>query len=211
MGNGLTVAADTWYHFFLIKDDTNTIYDAGIDTELTATNLLTKAGSTYTRYRRLASFKTATGTTDILSYTQTDSHFQWASPVDDVAAVTNQNDTSVTRTLTTPPDVKVMAQVNIYVESFIQHSQAIYVSSLDADDEPAGSYLTPVAPYGNAMAGAEGGINSPGMGTFLVRTNTSQQIRTVADDARDPMDVFGLATLGWIDSGLRGPVISDTN
>ncbi len=66
--SGLTIAADTTYHLFVIKDVTNNLVDAGFDTSLTATNLLTDA-SDYTKYRRIASIKTD-ASSNFIGFTQ---------------------------------------------------------------------------------------------------------------------------------------------
>jgi len=49
--SGLTLSADTWYHVFVIAKTDGTT-DAGFDTSLTATNLLSDATG-YTKYRRV--------------------------------------------------------------------------------------------------------------------------------------------------------------
>lgn len=55
--SGISLSANTWYHFFLIYNPTTGITDAGWDTSLSATNLLTDATG-YTKYRRIWSHLT---------------------------------------------------------------------------------------------------------------------------------------------------------
>jgi len=57
--SALTLTNDTWYHFFLIKNSSTGVVDAGFDTSLTATNLLSDATG-YTLFRRLGSIRRAT-------------------------------------------------------------------------------------------------------------------------------------------------------
>ncbi len=49
-----TPDADTWYHLFVIKNNSTGVVDGGYDTSLTATNLLTDATG-YTEFRRIGS------------------------------------------------------------------------------------------------------------------------------------------------------------
>jgi len=71
LASGVSLSNNTTYHFFLIKDPTGDTVDAGWDTSLTASNLLS-AG--YTKYRRIGSMKTD-GSANIVDFYQNGDYF----------------------------------------------------------------------------------------------------------------------------------------
>ncbi len=73
--SGLSLTADTWYHYFLIYNPTSDTTDAGWDTSLSATNLLSDATG-YTKYRRIWSHLTD-GSSNIRDYYQRKNWNYW--------------------------------------------------------------------------------------------------------------------------------------
>jgi hypothetical protein len=55
--SGLTLSADTWYHMFVIYNPITDTVDAGFDTDVNATNLLSDATG-YTEYKWVGAVKT---------------------------------------------------------------------------------------------------------------------------------------------------------
>ncbi len=111
--SGLSIAADTWYHVFLIKDRDTGIVDAGFDTSITPTNLLSDA-SAYDVYRRIGSVLTD-GSSNILPFIQINDVFRFLTPmlsIYDIAVAGALN--YGTKALDVPPDVNVEAFGNYY-------------------------------------------------------------------------------------------------
>lgn len=106
-----TIAADTWYHVFLIKNVVTGAVDAGFDTSVTAANI----PSGYTAYRRIGSILTD-ATSNILGYTQIGDEFIW----DEIWDENNQaNPGTAVVTITVdyvPTGVPVLAKIgyNLY-------------------------------------------------------------------------------------------------
>jgi len=177
-----TVQANTWYHVFLIRSAAGVV-DAGYDTSLTATNLLTESG--YVQYRRLGSVLTD-GSTNIIDFIQAGDEFLWKDPPLDVNDST-PGTAAVSRTLSIPPDLKLEAFVNVATDT--GSGNLVYLSSLDVNDEAAS--LT-AAPLATVLGGADMSVQA------RVRSNTSKQIRS-RSTTDEPIRI---ATLGWVD--VRG-------
>lgn len=185
--SGLTLAADTWYHVFVV-DETGGATDAGFDTSLTATNLLADTGGTL--YRRIGSVLTD-ASLNILAFVQDGNSFVWVDPPGDVSTTT-LGTTATSFTLSTPPDVKthaVMSAVGLHASNL-----KLYISSLDANDEaPDTTGTGPVPQLIN------GGANfDPGQ--IETRTNTSSQIRARAVASSTTLYI---TTLGFKDTRGR--------
>jgi len=185
--SGLTLTADTWYHLFII-DETDLSIDAGFDSSLTATNLLTDSGGSF--YRRVGSVL-VDGSANIIGYTQFGDHFMWDTPPYDINGAT-QGTSATSRTLSTPLGVKVLSHISSS-QSVAAGRAVLYISSLDADDDAA------AADGSNFKATSLPDVasNPAIMGNSLIRTNTSSQIRTRSDIAST---VLRIATWGWFDS-----------
>jgi hypothetical protein len=222
-----SVAADTWYHVFLIKDDTNDIVDAGFDTSLTAVNLLATSG--YDRYRLLGSVRTEDASTDLMNFHQQHELFLWTDLLDQTLDSTIPTTTAAFRTYEyVPPGraveakliVKAHAQVNEYTGVLYYSSPNQTNESTDAGDS------TVTVDTGNGLASivitrvVDGGSNNnqcAGGGQVSVLTDTTQRIRIdYSDDARatgaghDTLNAYSGRTEGWIDHGLRGAVAVDS-
>src|SRR5690606_24362141 len=100
-GRAGSLAADTTYHVFLIKRDSDDAIDAGFDTSLTASNLLTASSFDY--YRRIGSVKTQAGNTNLVEWTQFGNRFYLDSPVTQFTTIST---TAVTETIVDVPEGK---------------------------------------------------------------------------------------------------------
>lgn len=177
MATGVSLDINTWYHLFLVDLDAGGT-DAGFDTSFTATNLLATTG-VGTKYRYLWSVLTD-GSSNILSYIQRGDWGFWGSVIQDVD--TTSTTTAATHTLSVPPDISVLAKLNIVVN----HGSAtgLYLSSPDVADG-APTVATAVTTFvGSGNAGIQ----------VDVQTNTSQQIRSRMTTAGRDLD---FATVGW--------------
>lgn len=191
MDTSTAVAANTWYHVYVIGGG-GTATDILFSTNATAPTL----PSTYTKQRRIGSFKTATGSTNILAFTQDGDYVRWTASVLDVDA-TNPGTAAVTRTLTVPTGVNVFACMNVSLGSGTTgNGLTLNLSDLAANDEAAS---TTVAPLGTIATPASGNGT---VGVVVVRTNTSAQIRSRLS-ASGAADTVRIATLGWIDTRGR--------
>lgn len=186
-GNGCldagSVANNTWYSLFVIERPDTGVVDELCSTSATSPTLPTN----YTKKRRIGSFKTATGTTNILAFNQNANRFLWSVQVADVNAVTPLT-TAVLATLTVPIGVQVDA---LYRATYGDSggSSGILFTSPDESNQapPASSLLSPQASVSFASAGQ-----------FETRTNTSGQIRYRASVTTT--NSVAISTYGWIDT-----------
>lgn len=183
MASAVSLTADTTYHLFLVDDGAGTT-DAGFDTSLTATNLLSDTGGSF--YRRIGSVITD-GTSNILAFSQHGDEFLLADPPLDV------NSASVTTTaslhgLTVPTGIKVRSITNLRIATT---DGFVYASSPDANDEAPSGTAAPLA-----TAARSSSINES-QGGLVIRTDTSGQIR-LRSTIVGGVDTWA-ATLGWLD------------
>ena len=182
--SGLTLSADTWYHFFVIRDSDSGTVDGGYDTSLTATNLLADA-TAYETYRRVGSVLTDSSS-NILDFSQLRDQFCWDDPPLDVD-VTNQGTSAVSRVLSVPTGVQVWAEINAHVDGASNHR--VYISTLDANDEAPSQSAAPLSSLLASSANESSSFMS-------VRTDTSAQVRTRSDIASTTLRI---TTLCWVD------------
>lgn len=190
-----SVAANTWYHVFLIRRSDTGVVDILFSTSATAPTMPTN----YDAKRRIGSFKTATGTTNILTFTQSGIRFDWLATVLDVNAVTPTSTAAVTRTLTVPTGVKVRARVRVGVFGTAVNNPVV-LSDLAVNDEAAD--VTNNAQATSVNVG--GGIQTFGGAEVVVTTNTSGQIRSRLGSA-DATATLSIRTIGWDDYTLGLP------
>ena len=175
--------ANTTYHIWLIKRSDTGVVDALFSTSATAPTM----PASYDYKRRIGSIIRAGAT--ILGFLQDENRFWLNTPVQDAAA-TNPGTTAVTRTLTTPAGVKMIAVLSVSITAPGGSSARAFLSSLDQPDVAASSSAfhlwAPVASTGSAS-------------NVHVRTNVSSQIRTRVD-ASDAASNIIIVTLGWIDT-----------
>jgi hypothetical protein len=196
MGNGLTVANNTWYHVCLANNLGTA--DVWFDTAANCTSR--PAGISDTKFRRLGSFKTSPASTTPLAFIQWGNYFQLAAPALADYTATNQGATAVTSLLpSVPTGVSVLADLQAILSDITASSviSAVMSDLATADTIPAGGLgyndFTNVFNTGGGVANA----------TALkhVRTNTSGQIRTRITSG-DTSYTLRINVLGWID--LRG-------
>lgn len=178
-------AANTWYHIWAIRKDSDGSIDALFSTSATAPTM--PAG--YTAKRRIGAVRTSAGSA-ILAFTQKNNSFVLSASILDVD-VTNPGIAAVLRTLTTPLGIKTVALMNL---TFSNTSGVFFVSDPDASDE-APSYTA--APLGQIGGSAFIGV-APGSTQVRVWTNTSSQVRT-RFSASVAGNIERIATLGWED------------
>lgn len=169
------IAANTTYHCFLIRKDSDLTIDAGFDTSIIAANI--PVG--YTAFRRIGAVITD-ATPDILLFFQIGDEFLLKASILDVNKAVAA--TAVTETLTVPIGGVVTALVNVASTS----TATLYVSSLEVDDEAPGEGSAPL--YTTR--------SQDGASMFPVRTNTAGEIRQRGSAAAGNIQI---ATLGWID------------
>jgi hypothetical protein len=189
MGNGLTIAANTWYHVMLANN--GGAPDVYFDTSATGANR--PSGITDTKVRRIGSFKTD-ASSHIIAFTQVGEEFWWSTP-NAGAASSDVNNTSTgtssqVATLASIP-LGVVVKAMFEVTAFNNSAAALnlYVRALTAAD---------VAPTGGAAPGdslrdASNGLGNTGV--FQIWTNTSQSLAFRCSANATVV----INTLGWID------------
>jgi hypothetical protein len=183
-----TVAADTWYHVFLIRKDSDGSIDAGFDTDIGAANI--PAG--YAGYRRLGSVLTD-GSANNLPFVQWGDRFLWKTVIDDYSGT--DTTTAALRTLSTPPGVRCLAHLNLRAHVAAENF-ATYLSSPESTDEAIALATTP---YGTMAAG-----NTPNTGAITATTNTAQADVLTDTSSRIrsrsyAVHTIGLGCLGYTD------------
>ena len=187
LSSSLTVANATWYHVFLVLIASTV--EVGFDTSLTADNLVSDHFAT--KFRRIGSVFTD-GTANILGFTQIGDELLWDDPPLDIQD-DNPGTSAVTRTLSTPLGIRVLARVNFTIQDATPGISCHgYLSSLDQDDEASSETAGPLAHV--KKEADEGGDTSQ----VAVWTNTSSQIRSRISASDADIDV-NIATTGWLD------------
>lgn len=188
--SGLTLAVDTWYHMFMILNNDMVTVDAGFDTSITATNLLTDASS-YTDYRRIGSVLTD-GSSNILAYKQYEDRFIWDFAINDILNV-NVGSTVQVMALTVPPDVQVWADITMTMREL--NSSTRRFSIYGTGD----MVLTSITPGGTTSDFDKKGADdiTPNL-ALLLKTDTSSQVTWKADSTGSDGGVK-IRTHGWED------------
>lgn len=172
--SGLSLSADTWYHFFVIVDNDTSTEDACFDTSLTATNCLSDA-SAYDDYRRVGSVLTD-GSSNIIQFKQDGDYFT----INPITDSTSLPATLTLVTISTPLGIKVEAIVVYDVSSAV--GTDFYYSTGDTTWEWIQGVTTPALSE---------------KGSVKILTNTSSQIRHRYSGSAPSS--YSLSTRGWID------------
>lgn len=187
MGNGLTIAASTWYHVLLANNGGTP--DIWFDTSLTGANR--PAGITDARYRRIGSFRT-NGSSQITAFTQRGQEFMWAAPLRDVFVTPIASTSSNTSALTVPTGVVVQGIISVTITGS-GATNVVYVRALSETDLASS--------FANGTVTARDPTTTGGGGTTMTRvwTNTSAQFawRAAVSGGSTEMDVM---TFGWFDT-----------
>ena len=178
-------AANTWYHIFLIRKDSDGTIDAGFDTSLTAAN----KPSGYSNYRHIFSIRTD-GSSNIISGRAMEIagggvRFDWDIANTDVN-VSDLGTSPVGYTIRTPLGYETEAYVGVYASKL---STAV---SIDVY-YPNKTAQTAINASGRGFTtGASTASSGQSMRT-IVRTNTISQVYAVADTAACNL---GISTYG---------------
>ncbi len=180
------VTNDTWYHVILgLVSGTAEI---GFDTSVTGANLVTD--HSFTNTRRIGSVRRGTATN--LGFTQVGDTFLLDDPpldIDDADPGTS----AVTRTLTVPLGVEVIATMNTSLRDTSPTAQStVYLSSLDQNDE------VPSIDSGPLGQDFKESGDASTMAFVETPTNTSSQIRSRISTS-DAGISLKIVTMGWLD------------
>jgi hypothetical protein len=181
---------NNWYHVFLIRRPDTGVVDSLLSLSATSPTMPTS----YTQKRRIGSILRSGGA--IVAFSQVGEDFLWIDPPLDVNA-NNPGTSAVTRTLSVPTGVKVIAHMNVRTGGDTT-SRFVYISSLDVNDEAPSGTAAPLATFGIGALGS--GVAEAGFAS--VRTDTSGQVRTRIEASSVNVDLR-IATLGWTDSRGR--------
>jgi hypothetical protein len=175
--------ANTTYHCYAIKKDTDGTIDFGFDTSATAPTM--PAGYTY--FRRIGSIVRAGAT--ILAFIQDGDYFRLSIGILDKDTNT-PGTTAVSVALSVPTGVNVHAFGDTTILAAAGSAQSWLISDLAATDHAPSSTA-------NSLATLTVVASGQASGQFQCRTDTSAQVRTRNSTAN--ADIVRIATLGWID------------
>jgi hypothetical protein len=193
-GNGgmrsASALADGTWHIFVIGG-------RGVPDDIFAHNATDPSAvlpSGYTAFRRIGSIVRATS---IRPFIQHADYFRWKTIINDLN-VTNPGSSAVTRTLSVPVGIRVIADLLIgIINNNASVVSAVLVTDLDATDDAPASFFTQTAPVQSAST-----WTNRSMGPVQVRTNASAQVRTrLLYGGTDTQ--FAIYTLGWWDQRDR--------
>lgn len=184
-GNGSldtgAIANTTWYHVFLIRRPDTGVVDVLTSLSPTAPTL----PANYTQFRRIGSMKT-NASAQWLAFSQLGDTFLWDAPTSDIA-VTNLGTVATLYTLSVPTGLALSAMFMAFGAA--SGTFGIQLSSPNTAVQTAN---TTVGNLSLASLTASDGT----AGQFLIRTNTSAQVRAVAAASNTSLRI---STQGWID------------
>ena len=180
------IAANTWYHAYIIKRSDTGVTDFLISTSASSPTM----PASYDYKRRIGSLKT-NGSSQFTNFFQRGDRFTWVVPVEDVAVATHST-TASTRTLASVPlGIECVADLFIttYAASTPLWSMFTHPSQTDT------------APNTTLMFSFQSAAWAYGTGQFSLPVNSSQALRT-----RSSIDnsLLYIIVNGWID--YRGRV-----
>jgi hypothetical protein len=180
LDTGTALAANTWYHVFLIERPDTLVVDVLISTSATTPTLPTN----YTRKRRIGPIKTD-ASAHIIAFTQLGDDFLWVAPFGDMSNG-SMSTTAVLVQLSVPLGIRAVA----YFTADLAPATTASVT-FQSPDQP----LTVGTPGGNVSLFAQTALTA--CGDFRIRTNTTSQISVGATVATTGLY---LVTKGWNDS-----------
>lgn len=186
------IANNTWYHWFVIRRPDTGVVDSICSTSAAAPSL----PANYTQYRRIGAGRT-NGSAQWVAFLQDGDDFTWVTAVADVSA-TNPGTAAVTRTLTVPTGIRVLARIySIHSNAGTSIISYFLTSDLSTTDS------TPSFSVNNSgPCGIQSGIAQSTMAALQIWTNTSAQIRTRTSNS-DANVSHNISTIGWRDSRGR--------
>ena len=181
LDSGTSLAANTWYHLFVIERT-----DTGVVDELCSQSATSPAlPSNYSKKRRIGSIKTD-GSSHIIAFTQNGDEFLWKTAISDVS-ISNLGTAGATLSISTPLGVKTNALIGVQINGTPNWHVELY-----SPDQGFGENVIVI------------GVNPASSqwlaGSGSIRTNTSSQIQAISD--QNNTTLF-LATNGWIDTRGR--------
>lgn len=194
-GNGAldtgTIAANTWYHVYLIKRSDTGVVGVAISLSAVAPTTGGNIPAAFGLYRRIGSMRT-NASSQWTKFVQVGDCFIWDVPFGDVSAYA-LGTTSTLFPLTVPPGVSVDVTFNCYWTSTVAGNFVLIQSPLTAAQvggTPSGNatILNPVSSQGNS-------------GQVTITTDTSQNIRAVSNTASGP--AFYVITQSYVDTRGR--------
>lgn len=190
------IGSNTWYHVHLIRRDSDGLADVLFSTSVSSPTM----PSGYTARRRIGSIKTD-GSSQFVLWTQFGDEFLWDVALIDFD-VLNPGNTAVSRTLTVPTGLKVLAIIDGGAYSGGAAGTSMNFSSLDSSDQASQSGAT--AALTGIISQSTQNLGAPNANWQFtrhnIRTNTSAQIRTRCNFAATSNERMGIITRGWIDS-----------
>lgn len=179
-----SVAADTTYHVFLIRKDSDGSIDAGFDTSVTASNI----PSGYTAYRRIGSLYTDSSSNWVV-FTQSGDRFILAA-----LSTTDYADPGTSAFLhatAVPSGIFVEVEVDAVLRDVSPAASTYVILSspfaTDTEPAPANCTLAQASTASNRMAN-----------TVYVTSNTSRQIRARLSNSDGGIGL-SLTTKSWRD------------
>lgn len=177
--------ANVTYHVWAIRRSDTGVADVLFSESVSAPTMPTN----YDQKRRIGSIIRSGAT--ILGFVQDGNLFQLKASILDVDS-TNPGTSAVTRTLSVPTGINVLARMNVAIASGLSNP-ACYLSDLSVNDEASSITAAPLGQH------RETGASSTSVtGVVEVRSNTSAQIRSRLS-ASDSTAVLRIAMLGWWD------------
>jgi hypothetical protein len=184
------IAANTWYHIFVISKADLSLVDVLFSASPTAPTL----PSPYTLFRRIGSIKTD-GSSHFIKYWQWGDMFIWDQLVNDLVDSVQFNNTSATLAITVPTGLTdamgvIFAILNFqFFNNGSNYANVLFQAMDDATSPPVSKTNAVIYSFQGSEAYA---------GDLKVAVNSSAQIRIATDN-----DIFVvLFTRGWID--VRG-------
>jgi len=180
-----TVAANTWYHVWLIKRSDTGVVDALFSSSASSPTMPTD----YDYKRRVRGSILTDGSANIIAFKQRGDQFLWATAALDINT-SSANSGSVLLSISVPSGIKVDAQIRARSQHNTS-SHGFLLSSPDQADVAAGT---------STGVSLTAGGSDPAAGQFSIRTNTSSQIRARADGSGVAYRIY---TDGWVDRAGR--------
>jgi len=179
-------SSNTWYHVFVIRRTDGSV-DAGFDTSVSATNLLSTSG--YNKYRRIGSIETD-GSNNIRGFLQEGDYFIYKNPVLDVSSGGWGYVGGTLTQISTPLGIKTLALLAVGDNG----DNTTYITSPEQNNNAASLATGMFTNYSNENNGSDN--NQGGVWFLPPRTNESSQVRIRTSGAQN----IYIATHGWIDN-----------
>ena len=181
---GLTRTSGIWYHVYLIRNPASGAVDVGVDSSLTAVNLLADATG-FIQFRRIGAIKTIAGPANKLFHQYGD-EFLWLDSEEDFDGA-GSTAGALEALDFVPTGVRVWAIINAYTAvgaGQLLLSSGDVNNATESNDPP------------NLTLRCNGGtMATNGVGPIRLRTNASAQIRHKQTNTSN----WKLVVRGWID------------